>query len=198
MTDFDDIFGSVISVKVADATVGDALTDEEIRKRNQKYVDEVVIMAGPPKTVTPDEMLLMRERAGTEKANDPYPATMAGPALTDDMKERVNEDGTLNFNQGYNPDDFFIKETGTEQFIKDVQLKIRTIYDAPHRIVNGKKVYDRYYYNVEAWCLELFFEAINWDVKIVETVMQEQNKSLQNEIAGIGFATLAYWARGKK
>lgn len=166
------------------------LTDAEIRERNKKYIAEVQVS---------DEVRLKNAR-GTKVVDD-YPTKLPDIETTDPLKDDWAKEYArpgLNFERKYDPNDFFIKETVAPDDIKTVQEQIAKIYDAPHTIIDGKKVYNTYYFNVEAWCLELFFEAVGWDAKIVEAVMNPKNKQLQADIAGVGFTRLALAARGKK
>lgn len=167
------------------------LTDEQIRERNKKYIAEVQVS---------DEVRLRNAR-GVAFVDDGYSKKLPDIDIVDPLKDDWAKEYArpgLNFDRKYDPNDFFIKETIAPDDIKIVQQQIAKIYDAPHTIVDGKKVYNTYYFNVEAWCLELFFEAVGWDAKIVEAVMNPKNKALQSDIAGVGFTRLALAARGKK
>ena len=183
--DLKKVTGGLVSVNLnADIP----LTDAEIRERNKKFIAEVQVS---------DEVRLRNSR-GTIVLDD-YSKKLPDIGITDpliDVKTTVDE--TLNFNKPYNPKEFFVKVEPTPVFIKTIQERLETIYDSPHQVVDGRKVYATYYFNVEIWCLELFFEAINWDVKIVEAVMHEKNNSLRADIASVGFTKLALAARGKK
>lgn len=163
------------------------LTDAEIRERNKRFIAEVQVS---------DEVRLKNAR-GVAFVDDGYSKKLPDIGITNPLVDVI--DATkLNFDRKYDPDDFFIRQTLSEDAILKTQKAIATIYDAPHTVVDGKKVYNTYYFNVEAWCLELFFEAVGWDAKIVEAVMNPKNKALQSDIAGVGFTRLALAARGKK
>lgn len=196
-----------LNEKPVNLNADENLTDAQIREKNKKFVEEVLNQAGtvpiaPPAPPTLTEMAILEQKAnerGTIKDDSKnYSPTLPTRKVDDPLREKVVDISKLNFNKGYDPKDFFIRQTLDEEAIKAVQQKIVDLYDSPHTVINGQKVYKTYYFNVEAWCIELFFEAVGWDAKMVEAVMHESNNTLRSDIARIGFTQLAIAARGKK
>lgn len=186
--DIFEAFNTVVAGKEVNLNADVPLTDEQIRERNKKYIEEVEKEYA--------EKMRIRDRG--EELDDDYPKRLPDPiTLRNPLVDVVSTD-KLNFNKNYDPEDFFIRQTIAPEDRKGVQEQIAKLYDAPHQIVDGKKVYHTYYFNIEAWCIELFFEAIDWDAKIVEAVMNPKNTKIQADIAGVGFAKLALAARGKR
>jgi len=184
------------------------LTDEQIRARNKKYIEEVVktyeapgAIIHPPLPPLSSEMAIIEQRANERGTfNDDsknYSPTLPKVKIPSDFVDVIDV-SKLDFVKKYDPNDFFIKATLDVNGKKAIQERIAKEYDSPFQVIDGKRHYAVYYFNQEAWCLELFFEAIGWDAKIVEAVMHKDNASLRSQIVGYGFPKLALAARGKK
>ena len=84
------------------------------------------------------------------------------------------------------------------EYVKAAKDKIFKLYRPPSRLIDGKQVYDNFYFNEDEMKLRLFCESIGWNEEIVDLLLHPKTHAFRNSICNLEVGTLIYRARGVK